>query len=408
MLKRSIILLLALILLGGGGVFIWRAQDTWAKEARTESEILNKLTVEDINLVLKSQADEGVTDINDNPETRRAFLNGMREYLALASAARREGMTEDINFKINFAHKKNILLADLFQAKLTKDSGNYYVIPRNELDGVLADPANVKQFDTDMAALRAIQNAVAMERGENFTVSELKGGSLVKARDNWSRTKILSDRAKSDAEFMARPEISLRTKILEAGILSADYLRKHWDASIKATESDIASYLGSHPEYDPKVKRERAELVLRRVKAGEDFNRLAAEFSEDRTTKDKGGLHENMELNLLWPEVEQAALAMSNNQIADQLVETEIGYHIVKLVNKQQATGDMGVRYSLQHILLQKKFEDPANTNPNIPSPFLSAEEIAKSTIEKDKRNRFVEQIIQRSEINLPDDFIVG
>ncbi len=406
MLKRSLIIILALIAVAAVGVSIWRVQNIGAKDALTVSESLKSLSAEDINLILKSEADEGVADINNNPEARQAFLKGMREYLALAAAARSEGLTEDANFKINFEHKKNILLADLYQFKLDKELGANYSVPKDALDAVWHKPANEDQFETDMAALRAIQTGVSKARGENITIQALQGGSLAKARDNWSKTKVLSDRARADAEFMAKPEIGLRIQILEAGILSADYLRKHWAKSVKATAAETAAYLAAHPEYDIKRQREKAEMILRKAKAGEDFARLAAEFSEDRTTKDKGGLHENIEMSMLWPEVETAALALENGMIDDRVIETETGFHIVKLESKDN-DGD-AARYSVRHILLQKKFEDPGNNNPDIPSPFLKAEEIAKSEVEKEKRNKFVNQIVQRAGISLPDDFMVA
>jgi hypothetical protein len=233
---------------------------------------------------------------------------------------------------------------------------------------------------------------------------------LIKARENWARTKILTDKAKADVEFVSKPEVQLRLKIVEAGVLSADYLRKHWAKSIKATSREITDYLATHPQYDVKKKQGKAELVLRRAQAGEDFSKLAAEFSEDRPTKNKGGLYENIEKDSLWVEVENAALSLENGQIAGKLVETNTGYHIVKLENKQieQAKdGSKIVKYSVRHILLQKNFEDPNNNNPEIPSPFITAEEIAKTEVEKEKRNRLVEDIIGRNQIILPEDFTV-
>ena len=394
----------------GGGVFAWSVQNARAKDAKVESEILKGLTAEEINLVLKSgaDADSGAAAISQNAETRRAFLKGMREYLALAADARREGLTEDENFKINYEIKKNLLLADLYKAKLTKEQGKYYIVPKEETDAVWTNPANAQQFETDMSALQTIQKAVAKERGDNAAFSKLQGESLTKARDNWARTKILSERAKQDAEFMAKPEVGLRIKIVEAGILSADYLRKHWVKSVRATEREIADYLAARPEYDVGKKREKAETLLRRAQSGEDFSRLAAEFSEDRTTKNKGGLYENIEKDSLWAEVERAALALENDQIADRLIETETGFHIVKLENKQikqEKKGGETFKYSVRHILLQKNFAEPNSGNPDIPSPFVKAEEIARAEIEKEKRNKFVESIIERSKIILPDDY---
>jgi len=411
--KKSLIIILVLIVVVTGGFFIWRSQDTRAKVEKMESEILKGLTAEEINLVLKSQAvgdDSGVSGIAQTAETRQVFLKGMREYLALAAEARREGLTEDANFKINLEYKKDKLLADLYKAKLSREQGKYYVATEEEIIAVWTNAENEKQFNTDMDTFHAIQTAVAKERGDQKAFQKLQGGSLIKARENWARTKILADKAKADTEFMTKPEIQLRLKIVEAGVLSADYLRKHWAKNIKATSREIADYLAVHPEYDVKKKQEKAETVLRRAQAGEDFSKLAAEFSEDRATKNKGGLFENVEKDTLWAEVENVSRALENGQIAGKLVETNTGYHIVKLENKQikqEKDGRKTVKYSVRHILLQKNFEDPANNNPEIPSPFITAEEIAITEVEKEKRNRFVEDVIGRNQIVLPEDFTV-
>lgn len=411
--KKSLVIIFALFAAVCAGFLIWRVQDTGAKTAKMEAEILKGLTAEEINFVLKSESSNdgsGVVKIAQSAESRRAFLKAMREYLALAAQARREGLTEDSNFKINFEYKKNLLLADLYRAKLSQQQSKYYVVSEEEIKAVWSKPENEKQFEIDMDAMRAIQTAVAKERGDEQTFPKLQGGSLLKARENWARTKILSDKAKADTEFVQKREVQLRLKIVEAGILSADYLRKHWAKNIRATEQEIAAYLSAHPEYDLKKKREKAEMILQRVRAGEDFSRLAAEYSEDRPTKKKGGLYENITKDYVWAEVENAALALESGQVADRLIESQIGYHIVKLENKQikkEKDGGETVKFSVRHILLQKNFEEPGSGNPDVPAPFIKAEEIAKAEIEKQKRNEFVEDVIERNRITLPEDFTV-
>ena len=39
----------------------------------------------------------------------------------------------------------------------------------------------------------------------------------------------------------------------------------------KVTDEDIAAYMTAHPELDPAQKRAKAQEVLNRAKAGEDF-----------------------------------------------------------------------------------------------------------------------------------------
>lgn len=405
--KRGWVLIFVLVVVAVAAFAVWRNQNTQAEELSSTS--LSGLSAEEIRLVLASEADPSTSGISENIETRRTFLKGMREYLALAAAARDEGMTSDPLFRTNFEYKRNLLIADLYQAELSKKNATRYLVPRETLDAVWLDPANERQFETDMATMQEIQNTLARERGENYSVGKLQGGSLAKARDNWSRALVLSEMAKKDLEFMAQPVVGLRTRILEAGILSTDYLRKHW-SKIRATESEIASFLQAHPEYDVARKREKAEAILKEAMSGADFGGLAEKHSEDRATKDKGGLYQDLQEGFIWEAVEKAALEVEQGKIVERLIETDTGYHIVKLVKKpvvKKEPGGVAAKFSVQHILLQKSFEDPQNRNPDIPSPFLTANEIARAAIEGEKRNGFVAKVLLKYPIALPEDFIV-
>lgn len=80
------------------------------------------------------------------------------------------------------------------------------------------------------------------------------------------------------------------------------------------------------------AKKKLAEDVLKRARAGEDFAKLAAEFSEDPGSKDNGGEY-TFPKGQMVPEFEAAAFSMQPNQISD-LVTTQFGYHIIKLSEK--------------------------------------------------------------------------
>ncbi|MBI3418154.1 MAG: peptidylprolyl isomerase [Verrucomicrobia bacterium] len=77
-----------------------------------------------------------------------------------------------------------------------------------------------------------------------------------------------------------------------------------------------------------KEKKKLAEKVLARAKAGEDFAKLAKEFSEDPGSKDKGGEY-TFPRGQMVPEFEAAAFSLKTNQVSD-IVTTQFGYHIIK------------------------------------------------------------------------------
>ncbi|SPE56561.1 PpiC-type peptidyl-prolyl cis-trans isomerase [Verrucomicrobia bacterium] len=86
------------------------------------------------------------------------------------------------------------------------------------------------------------------------------------------------------------------------------------------------------PEAQKAAKRKLAEDVLKRARAGEDFAKLAKEYSDDDGSKEKGGEY-TFPRGQMMPEFEVAAFALETNQISD-IVTTQYGYHIIKLYEK--------------------------------------------------------------------------
>jgi peptidyl-prolyl cis-trans isomerase C len=86
------------------------------------------------------------------------------------------------------------------------------------------------------------------------------------------------------------------------------------------------------PEDKKAAKRKEIEGLLKRARAGEDFAKLAQQYSEDPGSKDKGGEYK-FPRNQMMPEFEAAAFSLKTNQISD-VVTTSFGYHIIKLSEK--------------------------------------------------------------------------
>jgi foldase protein PrsA len=91
----------------------------------------------------------------------------------------------------------------------------------------------------------------------------------------------------------------------------------------------------------------KANEVLAKVKAGEDFAELAKKYSED-TTAAKGGDLGSVKKGQLVPEFEDALWKLTAGQ-ASELVKTVYGYHIIKL------TAINGEERTASHILIKTK-----------------------------------------------------
>jgi peptidyl-prolyl cis-trans isomerase C len=80
------------------------------------------------------------------------------------------------------------------------------------------------------------------------------------------------------------------------------------------------------------TKHKLAEDLLKRARAGEDFAKLASQYSEDPGSKDKGGEYK-FPRGQMVKEFEDAAFALKPGQVSD-IVTTQFGYHIIKLSEK--------------------------------------------------------------------------
>ena len=85
-------------------------------------------------------------------------------------------------------------------------------------------------------------------------------------------------------------------------------------------------------EDQKKAKRKMADDIRKRAAAGEDFAKLAKEFTEDPGSKDTGGEY-TFGRGKMVPEFEAAAFSLTTNQVSD-VVTTQFGYHIIKLSEK--------------------------------------------------------------------------
>lgn len=105
--------------------------------------------------------------------------------------------------------------------------------------------------------------------------------------------------------------------------------------------------------------KKRALEVKGKLDKGEDFAALAKEYSDDPGSKDKGGKYEKIDYPQMMQFVEpfkQAAWSLEENKISDP-VETDYGYHIMKVENRKKQTFDE-VKTQIKSQLSQKKMSD--------------------------------------------------
>ncbi len=118
-----------------------------------------------------------------------------------------------------------------------------------------------------------------------------------------------------------------------------------------------------------KTKKKQIDDILKRARGGEDFAKLAKEFSDDPNTKDNGGELPPLTREQMGPELAATAFSMTNNQVSD-VIEMPYGYELIQLLDKTPAkklaladkvpAGDTTLADEIKDYLTRQKLQEAA------------------------------------------------
>lgn len=120
--------------------------------------------------------------------------------------------------------------------------------------------------------------------------------------------------------------------------VSEQELTDEWAKENREETVDAAHILFKVPDpsKDAEVKA-KAEEVLKRAKAGEDFAELAKKYSEDTGSAKQGGDLGPFPRGRMVKEFDEVAFSLQPGQISD-LVRSQFGYHIIKVLRHEKPT----------------------------------------------------------------------
>lgn len=148
------------------------------------------------------------------------------------------------------------------------------------------------------------------------------------------------------ARFMNDEQVRVDYLLLDAANLAKD---------IKVTEQDAQDYYDQHQDLfqraerrhvahilipfgkDEKAAEQKAEAVLAKAKAGDDFAALAKADSSDTFSAKKGGELDWFEKGVMDPAFEKAAFALNKAGDLSGVVKSPFGFHIIKLLGVEAA-----------------------------------------------------------------------
>jgi parvulin-like peptidyl-prolyl isomerase len=108
-------------------------------------------------------------------------------------------------------------------------------------------------------------------------------------------------------------------------------------------------------EQEKAAARTEIEGLLAKAKAGADFAELAKQYTQDTGSKENGGLYEDFPRGRMVKPFEDAAFSVPVGELSG-VVETQYGYHILKVIERKKETRPFDeVRSELEERLKKQK-----------------------------------------------------
>lgn len=143
------------------------------------------------------------------------------------------------------------------------------------------------------------------------------------------------------------PEVKDKMKDAEMQIVAETYVHravqpKITDAKVKARYDELAAKYKPQDEVRARhilVKTEdAANDIIKQLKGGADFAKLATEKSEDKGSAKQGGDLGYFTKDAMVKPFADAAFDMKPGEVSDKPVKTEFGYHVIKVEDKRKSS----------------------------------------------------------------------
>ena len=211
------------------------------------------------------------------------------------------------------------------------------------LEGSIEDAKSLKT-----AADEEVAKLVAQYGGENGLLAALQKNGITSVdayRQTLYLNKLMTEAVKKAANFSEED-------------IKAYY--DAWEPQITAQHILIAAKSDATDEEKAAAKA-KAEELIQKLKDGADFAELAKANSADTGTAEKGGQIGPFKRSDMVAEFATAAYNLKNvGDMTETPVQTQFGYHIIKLVSRDEKKSFDEVKEQMAKEMLDAKLKDSA------------------------------------------------
>ena len=317
------------------------SQQEFAQAQRDQQERMRSMLGREFNAALLDTPEQRAELLDGLIQQRLLVLKAVKSNLVVTDGQLREMITGLPVFQENGQFSKArydaLLRAQgmsdvVFESRLRRD------VELQQLNGAVADASLVARAQVDR--LLAIQ-------GQQREVSE----ALLSVEQYYGEVTLAPDAIQTfynghAAEFQLPEQVRA-----EYVLLSADALAAQETVSEAEIHAWYDSNMGAKVEARLAPKKKAEELLAQVRAAPEKFAELAAKNSQDPGSKDKGGDLGFFARGAMVKPFEEAAFKLMQGQISG-IVETDFGFHIIKLTGIKPAKDGEPEQRQVSHILI--------------------------------------------------------
>lgn len=353
--KKSLIIFACVCLLAAGALV--------AQSYLTKPKPPITLTTDDINAFLADLPAGNLAGLRDDPKGKEEFRKQIARSLAIVAEAEQRGLFQkpEVKSQLDIAYAQ--IIGEMWKRR---PEGKDKSITKEDIDAFYRErPTAFEDFLTQNPQFRQAPK-----------MDELK--------EKYGEIQVA--RARGEAAGVNKTgAFQLQWRLFQANLVGNEVLSKLQETA-KPSDEEIEAYYKAHPEEFEEYKashilisttpatappdaktpfkppteaeaRAKAENIIKQLQGGADFAKLAEQYSDDPGSKKQGGDLGYFREGMMVTPFFEAVKALQVGSFSTAPVQTQYGFHIIKLFDKRPKPLDEPTKREIAEKLRQRKVE---------------------------------------------------